>query len=339
MEADANEAIALSSSAEISSLLKSQRGQQLTYPLVVKPSLGWNSDCVSRVSDQTELEEAVRRASARHAGAASPSCGVVIEPYIEGPEVDANIVLLDGQIVYFDIEDDFPSRGDAENAGIDANFQETQVLLPSMLPKDEVQLLCESLHQSIRRQGFTSGVFHCEARIRHSAMYYADQDGILDMRKKMEAPARNKSIYLHEINARPPGYLESVAVKLAHGVDYYALRILLSIGVVESSRILALSKPFLNGPQFHLCILIIPQTRVGIMRTEDAGAELLNKYPELRQRVPDYDTYLTRGDVLEGPSSRSLWWIANFSVISRAGRLDCLRWARFIEEKFFYEID
>lgn len=63
------------------------------------------------------------------------------------------------------------------------------------------------------------------------------------------------------MNARPPGYLESIAVKLTRGVDYHVLRILLCIGSVENGRVQALSKPFLNGPQFHVCILIIPQTR------------------------------------------------------------------------------
>lgn len=97
---------------------------------------------------------------------------------------------------------------------------------------------------------------------------------------------------MRETNARAPGYLQSVAVMLTHGVGYYALQILLCIGSVENIRIFALCKPFLNGPQFHLCILIIPQTRAGIMKTEDARADLLSRNPELRKHVPGYDTYL-----------------------------------------------
>ncbi|KAL8996289.1 MAG: hypothetical protein Q9169_004175 [Polycauliona sp. 2 TL-2023] len=340
LEEDAGESLTLSSAAELSSLLENEKSQQLRFPLVVKPALGWNSDCVSKVSNPQELVEAVRRASARHADAASPSAGVVIEPYVEGPEVDANMVLLDGEVVYFDIADDFPTKGDAAGAGMDANFQETQVVLPSALPPDEIQHLCESLRKSILRQGFTSGVFHCEARVRHSSMHYTAHNGILDLekRKKKEGQTGKRSVYLHEINARPPGYLESVAVMLTHGVDYYALRILLSLGARERHRIDALSRPFRQGPQFHLCILIIPQTRAGVMVTEDAGADLLRCHPELRQHVPDYDTYLKRGDILEGPSARSLWWIANFSVVSRNDRLECLRRARFIQESFTYEL-
>ncbi|KAL9034183.1 MAG: hypothetical protein Q9180_005548, partial [Flavoplaca navasiana] len=80
-------------------------------------------------------------------------------------------------------------------------------------------------------------------------------------------------------------------------------------------------------------------TREGVMKTEDAGADLFRRHPELRQHVPDYDTYLKKGQILEGPSARSLWWIANFSVTSRTSRLECLRRAQFIRENFAYELE
>lgn len=111
------------------------------------------------------------------------------------------------------------------------------------------------------------------------------------------------------------------------------------LGPNEHNRIHALSKAFRDGPQFHLCILIVPQTRAGIMKTEDAGADLFRHHPELRQHVPDYDTYLKRGDVLKGPFARSLWWIANFSVTSRISRLECLQRAQFIRDNFIYELE
>lgn len=36
----------------------------------------------------------------------------MIEPYIDGPEVDANLVLLDGEVIFFEVTDDFPKPGD-----------------------------------------------------------------------------------------------------------------------------------------------------------------------------------------------------------------------------------
>jgi hypothetical protein len=57
--------------------------------------------------------------------------------------------------------------------------------------------------------------------------------------------------------------------------------------------------------------------RAGIMKTENAGAEFLQRNPELRDQIPDYNTQMKKGDILEGTSAKSLWWITYFSVISR----------------------
>ncbi|KAF1984278.1 hypothetical protein K402DRAFT_395940 [Aulographum hederae CBS 113979] len=339
LEPSAAESFVLSHASELPGYLTSRQGKPLSFPLIVKPCLGWNSDCVSKVANEEELEIAVREASERHEDAPNPSTKVVIEPYIDGPEVDANMVLLDGEILFFEISDDFPSRGDAAGANHEADFQETKVVMPTGLPESETQALRTLLRDSILRQGFKSGIFHCEARIRYSRVKYTEKDGILDLETKSQPPSEEISVYLHEINARPPGYLESVAVSLNYGVDYFALRLLLSLGPSENTRLRALAQPFLKGPQFHLSITILPQTRAGVMKTADAGAEFLEKYAEVRKRVVDYETQMKGGAVLEGPLAKALWWVAYFSMTSRVSRQDCLRWVKFIEDKFTYELE
>jgi len=62
----------------------------------------------------TELVEAVRRAAERHTDAVTTTSAVVVEPYVDGPEMDANIILMNGEVLFFDVSDDFPSKGDAE---------------------------------------------------------------------------------------------------------------------------------------------------------------------------------------------------------------------------------
>ncbi|KAK4642096.1 hypothetical protein QC761_511980 [Podospora bellae-mahoneyi] len=317
---------------------------ELKFPMVVKPVIGWSSDCVTKVKNVDELRVAVKKASDRHADSPKPSTAVVVEPYVAGPEVDANFVMLKGDIVFADINDDFPSPADSANAGLRENFQETQNVLPSALPKHELEALQDQLRATLVRQGFKSGVFHCEARVRNSSVKYQDVgNGILDL-----VPANNQNstdgatvpeVYLHEVNARPPGYLESVAVQLTHGVDYYALRMLLALGDAEEARFRALSHPFRNGPQFHLSVMIIQQTRRGIMRSADAAKEFLEKHPDVRENVVDYYTRKKGGDVLEGPDAASLWWIAFFSVVSRTSRRDLLERVAFIEKNFDYEFD
>jgi biotin carboxylase len=339
LEPDANESFTLSSAEELTVWLAEHKQSPLQFPLIVKPCHGYNSDCVSKVWNEGELAEAVRRASARHADAADPNTSVVVEPYIDGPEVDINLVLLDGEVLSCEISDDFPCEGDAKDARLEAGFQETKVVMPTALPEEEKAALRNSLHRSIMRQGFQSGVFHCEARVRYSRVRYATQDGVLDLEQKLEHPTHEISVYLHEINARPPGYLETAAVSMTYGLDYFAIRLLLSLGPEENSRVRALAQPFLNGPQFHLSITILPQRQAGIMKTEDAAESFLAEYPEIRKQVVDYDTQMKKGAVLDGPAAASLWWVAYYSVISRVSRQDCLRLVDFIQTNFSYELE
>lgn len=336
----ADESFVLPSASHLDAHLK-EHGQCLRFPLIVKPVIGWCSDCVSKVQNVEELRIAVEKASERHADAAKPSTAVVIEPYIDGPEVDANFALLDGQIIFLDINDDFPSPADEEDAPFKANFQETQNVMPSGLPQQELDAIREQLRDSILRQGFKSGVFHCEARVKGSAVRYAaDGTTVVDLVPKTDGTeGSGPEVYLHEINARPPGYLESVAVLLAYGVDYYALRMLLAVGPEEGPRLRALSQPFLQGAQFHLSLMIIQQTKAGIMKTQDAAKEFLEKHPQVREHVVDYYTRKKGGDVLEGPDASALWWIAYFSVVSRVSRRDLLERVDYIQRHFEYEIE
>jgi biotin carboxylase len=319
-----------------------QKKEPLKFPLVVKPVIGWCSDCVSKVRSLPELAFAVRKASARHANSPKPSTAVVVEPYVDGPEVDANLVLLDGEVLFCEISDDFPSPADSKDAGVKANFQETQNVMPSGLPQIEQDAIRSAMRDSILRQGFKSGVFHCEARVRNSRVEYTTQYEVLDLAVKTNENAtglEEPQIYLHEINARPPGYLESVAVMLAYGVDYYALRMLLALGPEEIPRLHALSQPFLEGPQFHLSLMIIQQTRAGLMKTPDAAKEFLEKHPAIRANVVDYYTRKKGGDVLEGPDAEALWWVAFLSVVDRHSRMELLKRVEFVQENFTYEIE
>jgi biotin carboxylase len=336
----ADESFVLSKADELEPYLKS-RSEPLGFPLVVKPVVGWCSDCVSKVQNLGELVVAVRKASERHANSANPSTTVVVEPYIDGPEVDANFALLDGEILFFDINDDFPSPADDQGAGFQANFQETQNVVPSGLPQVELDAIRDQIRDSILRQGFKSGVFHCEARVRSSSVKFATkQDSIVDLVAKEGENEKSKlEVYLHENNARPPGYLESVAVLLSYGIDYYALRMLLALGPSEYFRLRALSEPFRKGPQFHLSLMIIQQTRAGIMKTPDAAKEFLEQHAEMKQHVVDFYTRKKGGDVLEGPDASALWWIAYFSVTSRHSRRELLERVDFIQRNFAYEIE
>ncbi|KAK7414832.1 hypothetical protein QQX98_006347 [Neonectria punicea] len=322
-----------------------QRRDQLRYPLIVKPCTGWNSDCVVKVRNEDELRAAVRRASGRHATSPASSTGVVVETYVDGPEVDANFVMLDGEVLFCDITDDFPCSGDlpGTEATEAANFMETLMDVPSALPDDEKEMMRESLRKSITRLGFQSGVFHCEARVRGSRAYYAVDaaSGLLDLHVQDERTGTAApSCFLHEVNARPPGYINCVAALLAHGVDYYAVRLLLSLGPREKARVKALAQPFLHGqPQYVLGITVLPPTRGGVMASEDAVREFLEANRELQRQVVDFQTVKKKGEVVQGPGSSELWCVGYVTVASKEGRRACLELARQVRERFDYRLE
>ncbi|KAH6649500.1 hypothetical protein F5144DRAFT_521913 [Chaetomium tenue] len=335
------EGFVLGEAGELEKVLEEREGGKgLVFPLIVKPCTGWNSDCVVKVRDVEELRAAVKRASARHADSPAKNTGVVVEPYVDGPEVDANFVMLDGEVLFCDVTDDFPCSGDLVE-GKAANFMETLMDVPSALPQNEQVIMVESLRQSIKRCGFVSGIFHCEARVRNSNAYYTprEDNGILDLHVRSESVTKTPSCYLHEVNARPPGYINCVAALLAYGVDYYAIRLLLALGPSEKGRIQALAQPFLGGkPQYTLGIAVLPPTREGVMGSEDAVGEFLEANPDLQEHVVFHQTVKERGEVVQGPDSSELWCVGYVIVASPDGRKACLELAQSVRERFDYKL-
>ena len=225
MEPTHEGAFQVSSTTELEDQLKNPASTPLAYPLIVKPTRGWSSECVTKVASQNELFSAVGKASARHASSPHGSRTVAIEPYIDGPEVDANFILLNGELLFFEVIDDFPSTGDSESTSPSSNFFETELMLPSKLPTSELAALKSSIHQSILRQGFKTGCFHCEARLRNSRTEYKFVNGVQDLYLKSDStePESAVGVWLLEINARTPGYMETAAVAILYGIDYFAL--------------------------------------------------------------------------------------------------------------------
>lgn len=80
--------------------------EALSYPLILKPRLGLNSERVVRVNDAAGIHGAVEMIHKTFFKS------FTMERYCDGPEVDVNIVLLDDEILFCEISDDFPKLGD-----------------------------------------------------------------------------------------------------------------------------------------------------------------------------------------------------------------------------------
>ncbi|THC89783.1 hypothetical protein EYZ11_010761 [Aspergillus tanneri] len=91
----------------------------------------------------------------------------------------------DGEILFCEVSDDFPSDADSPGATIADTFQETAFAHPSRLTSSEQDLLRQALLGRILHMGFRSGVFHVEARVRYSVMKYVEENGTLDLHYNM----------------------------------------------------------------------------------------------------------------------------------------------------------
>ena len=110
---------------------------------------------------------------------------------------------------------------------------------------------------------------------------------------------------------------------------------LFSIG--DEARFSALARPFQNGPQCNLLVQFVPQDKAGIMKSEDPGAELLERNPDIAEYVIEYKTW-KKGERLLGLEGDELMWMAYFLILHKE-RSQCLRIGGEILRKFRYEIE
>lgn len=311
------------------------------FPLVVKPCRGDAGQCVAKVSNEKGLRQALKDALAF----ASPP-RALIEPYIRGPEVDVNFVLLDGQILFGGVCDNFPSQADREISDESLYFAETKNLSPSLLPQSEQELLVRHFHQTLVRQGFRTGVFHVEGRVRNSAMQYtADDSGSLDLHVHGDQDSLEPSAFLHEINARPPGFQACAAFLLCFGIDFWALQMLSAAR--DWDRLKALSIPIPVDSRDHLSVenLHFPVTEAAVKATFPSLDTTIKRLhfmgdpmPELRAYSSELDAQavqcqvcINAGEVYGG----SGWlWLTTFVVASRKGRKEALRMSDVMVHKY-----
>ncbi|KAJ5955318.1 hypothetical protein N7501_009597 [Penicillium viridicatum] len=326
----------------------SEDGPRLAYPLIIKPSKGWSSEGVWKVSNEQELREKVPLLW-RESFAAWHGNEVVIETYVDGPEIDANMVLVDGKIVFFEVNDDFPSAGDYENNESGArvqNFVETSNMLPSALPPYELESVQQRLHELALAAGFRNAVLHIEAKLRNSSCHYAktdsDSDGLVDLQLKtpVTTTTQPKDVFLLEINPRAPGWQEVEATARTYGVSYYSISLLNALA--DKERIVSLCNPFLGGPQYHMQLLFVSAQKGGVYKFGDICTTALQSDPkasgqeqELGAHVVKCANLMEDGEEVLDPSTGQVFgnFIAFFLSISRTSRKEAMRIGREIERR------
>ncbi|GAW14475.1 hypothetical protein ANO14919_038780 [Xylariales sp. No.14919] len=296
----------------------------LQYPLIVKPCRGGASRGVRKARNHSDLQTAIQKMEkdglSKH--------GVLIEQYIDGPEVDANFAVWNGEVLFCEISDDFPCPGDLSESTTDDDFAETYMVLPSSLPAKELEILKSSLHQSLLELGFSSGVFHVEARVKNSSMRYEETDGILDLINALNAAAEEPDAFLIEVNARPPGLTVVYSTLYTYGVDYCALQFLRVLG--DRERFAALCKPFSSQTQYWCVNIHVPIHRENILVPHDFFDRVLGRLPEVAPHVARAEFYTQPGNVVS--PIRGVGFFAYFTIHSRVSRRHLLEMTARVRE-------
>ncbi|KAK0708825.1 hypothetical protein B0T21DRAFT_455103 [Apiosordaria backusii] len=341
----------VSSVRELESLLSTGSNQQAAFtprfPLIVKPTKGWSSECVSKVNNLTDLATAVQKATSRHGSAA------VIEPFFDGPEMDVNFVLLDGEILFSEIADEPPCDADSNSATVHSTFSPEALTLPSALPAEEQDIAKSTLRDILVNLGFCTGVFHVEARMVNSSFEYRNQDGVVDLVRKhthslLDSGAECKLI---EINARPPGYRVTVPTRHTYGVDYFAAHMLAAAG--DKNRLRLTTRPYSHvlggnindserGAQYWSRLVYIPAPAAGTVQWPSKLApceELQRRKPDLADKIVLGVDYCVPGDKVELYTDGARTYVAHLLVVSRESRRDAIRLGEEVQKAFAIDIE
>mmetsp|Transcript_43900 Transcript_43900/g.82006 ORF Transcript_43900/g.82006 Transcript_43900/m.82006 type:complete len:635 (+) Transcript_43900:43-1947(+) len=154
-----------------------QAVQTVGFPAVLKPVSGAASVGVKKVESEAELRSAYH---ARHQelgsmvissgaivkddgqqGAAIGADAVIgarfiLESYLDGEEVDVDVVMSDGEWQYAAVSDNGPT--------LEPYFNETWAVSPSLLPREKQLALRELAVSSVKALGFQDGIFHVELK-------------------------------------------------------------------------------------------------------------------------------------------------------------------------------
>ncbi|KAI1816355.1 glutathione synthetase ATP-binding domain-like protein [Poronia punctata] len=339
----------------------------LQFPIIVKPRFGLNSEGVSLIHNLSDLESTISRTKKEQK---EKEREWIIEEYCAGPEVDVNMIFISGQMVFYEICDDFPKRAELSPPSTTSasdtctargtDFHETNMVFPSSLPPSEISSLRNAVEGTIQGLGFRNGVFHVEARVNGSRYEYrvSEQNGIMDLfpkrKQQEEEEEEGKEVvpkpWIIEVNPRPPGLFASQTPASTYGVDYWAVSLLLAVGDLERARVL--SRPFISSSPTISLTTTIPTTttvlvmihadfdesRKGIFDSDDVCEELFTRCPDLRTCVGLSGCLLKRGQKIPHPGTGKNTFVAFFNVFSKKSRREALELAERVRREVRYEI-
>jgi len=178
---------------------------QVGFPAILKPVSGAEAKFVKEVGSKEEARRVFKQmsdaiaAEAQSDGAFSSQVGVVMEQFLDGDEVDVDVIMRGGKAVYSSVTDNWPTRRPF--------FLATGSSLPSHLPQKGQDQLSDLAVKTAQAMKLGDGVLHIE------------------MKLTSEGPR------VIEVNARIGGTYVHDWVKAVYGVDLAEEALLAAVGV------------------------------------------------------------------------------------------------------------
>lgn len=116
----------------------------LGFPLVIKPSDNMGARGVIKIENANQISDAFKFAKS-----ASPSGDLIIEQFMDGPELSIDAIIYNGEVTITGVADriiEFPP-----------NFVETGHNMPSALPEEMIKDACDVMKRGIQALGLTIG--------------------------------------------------------------------------------------------------------------------------------------------------------------------------------------
>ena len=130
------------------------------FPLVVKPAYGASSAFVVKVNNEEDLRESYdyikKNISPKIESALADGLEVFVEEYIDGDEVDLDILIQNGKIKFCAISDNGKTK--------EPFFIETTRVTPSNLPPKHQAELIAMADEALEKLGVLNGCIHFEAK-------------------------------------------------------------------------------------------------------------------------------------------------------------------------------
>ncbi|OGY44101.1 MAG: hypothetical protein A2731_02255 [Candidatus Buchananbacteria bacterium RIFCSPHIGHO2_01_FULL_39_8] len=135
--------------------------EKLNYPVVIKPVYGSSSAFVIRTENEQELFEAydyIQKNISSYPDAAEwDDLKTLVEEYIDGDEVDIDLLLQNGKIKFYSISDNF-------NKSKGSFFVDSGQAIPSSLPIKDQNDLINMTEEILEKLGIYNGCLHVEAK-------------------------------------------------------------------------------------------------------------------------------------------------------------------------------